>query len=160
MPIVVSQRDVLGTVCGTVKRELVGDVALSEDGSAYVITELSTAELLCGSITKVGGVSVDASIELLSDISPRELSVKEFYSVEKSTRLDAIASAGFKVSRSSMVERIRSGNVSLNQKVVKTPAKTVHSGDRISCRGLGRVELVEVDTTRKGNMRCTLRRYV
>lgn len=47
----------------------------------------------------------------LSELAVKEAKVQELRSVEASLRLDAIASAGFRTSRSKIVDLIKAGDV-------------------------------------------------
>lgn len=47
----------------------------------------------------------------LSELAVREVKVQEMKSVEASLRLDAIASAGFRTSRSRIVDMVKAGDV-------------------------------------------------
>lgn len=75
-------------------------------------------------------------------------------------RLDAIASAGFGMSRSKMVEYIEGGDVRVNWKEISQPSYQVKSGDLIAVRGKGRLEVGEVTVTKKERFRVQLTRYM
>lgn len=76
-------------------------------------------------------------------------------------RLDAVAAAGYGVSRSRMADEIKSLNVRVNWKEAKKPSQSVSEGDVISFRSRGRVEVAEIrGTTKKGRMSITLKRYI
>ncbi len=47
----------------------------------------------------------------LSELAVREVKVQEMRSVEASLRLDAIASAGFRTSRSKIVDMVKAGDI-------------------------------------------------
>lgn len=47
----------------------------------------------------------------LSELAVREVKVQEMRSVEASLRLDAIASAGFRTSRSKVVDMVKAGDI-------------------------------------------------
>jgi RNA-binding protein YlmH len=75
-------------------------------------------------------------------------------------RLDAIASAGFGMSRSKMSDLINSGDVRVNWKETTSSSYAVKSGDLIAIRGKGRVEVGEVMVTKKDRYRVQLTRFV
>ncbi|MDC0836201.1 S4 domain-containing protein, partial [Limnoraphis robusta] len=79
--------------------------------------------------------------------------------VEASLRLDAIASAGFGMSRSKMVNLIDGGDVRVNWKEVKQASIAIKTGDLIAIRGKGRLEIGEVSVTKKQRYRVELTRY-
>ncbi|HEY9599561.1 MAG TPA: S4 domain-containing protein, partial [Cyanophyceae cyanobacterium] len=85
---------------------------------------------------------------------------KEMTTVEASMRLDAIASAGFGLSRSKMAEAITAGDVRVNWKDVNQASYLVKAGDLIALRGKGRLEVGEVSVTKKERYRIQLTRYI
>jgi RNA-binding protein YlmH len=80
--------------------------------------------------------------------------------VEASLRLDAIASAGFGMSRSKMVDLINSEDVRVNWKTISQPSYQVKSGDLIAIRGKGRVAIGEIMITKKERYRVQMTRSV
>lgn len=77
-----------------------------------------------------------------------------------SLRLDAVAAAGFGVSRTKVVREIKAERIKVNWQVIPNPAHQVAQGDIISFRGRGRVVIQEVQgTTRKGRISILLQRY-
>ncbi|MEB3337666.1 MAG: S4 domain-containing protein, partial [Leptolyngbyaceae bacterium] len=98
-------------------------------------------------------------------IDPNELKIrepkkKELTTVEASLRLDAIASAGFGMSRSKMVDFITSGDVRVNWKEVTEARYPLKSGDLVAIRGKGRLEVGEIAVTKKDRYRVQLTRLV
>jgi RNA-binding protein YlmH len=79
---------------------------------------------------------------------------------EASMRLDAIASAGFGMSRSKMVDLISSGDVRVNWKDIGQSAHTLKAGDLVAVRGKGRLEIGEVAITKKERYRINLTRFI
>ena len=62
-------------------------------------------------LLQVGKVSVETQEMALSELKVREPQVQDIKSVEASLRLDAIASAGFRMSRSKITDMIKKGDV-------------------------------------------------
>jgi RNA-binding protein YlmH len=75
-------------------------------------------------------------------------------------RLDAIASAGFGMSRSKMVDLISAGDVRVNWRDVTQSSYQIKSGDLVAIRGKGRLEIGEVAVTKKERYRIQLTRLV
>jgi RNA-binding protein YlmH len=96
----------------------------------------------------------------LSELKIREPKKKELTTVEASMRLDAIASAGFGMSRNKMAEMISAGDVRVNWKEITSASHPMKSGDLIAIRGKGRVEVGEVAITKKDRYRVQLTRWV
>lgn len=154
-------RDFLGALLGTgIVREKVGDmIVLGERGAqAIVVPEL--AEFLELNLTQVRSVPVKTRRIEPGELKIREPKKKELTTVEASLRLDAIASAGFGMSRSKMADLINGGDVRVNWKEITSASAPVKSGDLIAIRGKGRVEVGEVAVTKKDRYRVQLTRFV
>ncbi|MQL85997.1 hypothetical protein Taro_018511, partial [Colocasia esculenta] len=85
---------------------------------------------------------------------------KSFKTIEASLRVDALASAGFKISRSKLVGLISNGDVRVNWSPVTKNGTTLKSGDVISVSGQGRLKIGEISTTKKGKFAVELIRYL
>jgi photosystem II S4 domain protein len=154
-------RDFLGAVLGTgIERSVVGDILVYGDKGADVLVVPAIVDHLEMALTSVRTVPVTARLHPLSDIRLSPPRVLETTSVEASLRLDAVASAGFRTSRSSMTQFIKTGDVRVNWREVKKPALEVAEGDVISCLGKGRVEIKGITSTKKGKWAVQMARYV
>jgi photosystem II S4 domain protein len=156
-----THRDFLGAMLGTgIVREKTGDIiVLGERGAqAIVIPEL--ADFLAMNLKQVRSVPVKTQPIEISELKVREPKKKELTTVEASLRLDAIASAGFGMSRSKMVDLIDSGDVRVNWKEITQASAQVKSGDLIAIRSKGRLEVGEIAVTKKDRYRVQLTRYM
>ena len=95
----------------------------------------------------------------LSELNVPLPSTKAIRTVEASTRLDAVASAGFGVSREKMVKAIKSGDVRVNWELAMKPTLPVKEGDVISCAGKGRIEVNSVAVTKKQRYAVEMMRF-
>ncbi|UFP95925.1 photosystem II S4 domain protein [Gloeobacter morelensis] len=155
-----SHRDFLGAILGTgIVRGKVGDILVLGDRGAQALVAPELVPFLQTSLTSVRTVPVQVVPIGFEELRIRPPQTKEITSVEASLRIDAIGSAGFGLSRNKMVESIESGEVTLNWKTVTQPSKNVQTGDRITLRGRGRLEVGPVDTTKKGRYRVQMIRY-
>jgi len=156
-----THRDFLGAMlgCGLV-REKTGDVIVlgERGGQAIVVPEM--VEYLETHLTQVRSVPVRTQRIDLNELKIREPKKKEMTTVEASMRLDAIASAGFGVSRSKMSDLITAGDVRVNWKDISQASHQVKSGDLIAIRGKGRLEVGEVTVTKKDRYRVQLTRFI
>ncbi|NJP08529.1 MAG: photosystem II S4 domain protein [Leptolyngbyaceae cyanobacterium RU_5_1] len=156
-----THRDFLGAMLGTgIVRDRVGDVIVLGERGAQAIVVPELAEFLEMNLTQVRSVPVKTRRIDLSELKIREPKKKELTTVEASMRLDAIASAGFGMSRSKMADLISAGDVRVNWKEITSASHTVKSGDLIAIRGKGRVEVGEVAVTKKDRYRMQLTRFV
>ena len=80
--------------------------------------------------------------------------------MEASLRLDAVASAGFGMSRNKMVDLISTGDVRINWKSAKQASQTLKAGDLVAIRGKGRLEIGDISITKKERYRISLTRYI
>ncbi len=155
-----THRDFLGAILGTgIVREKVGDIIVLGERGAQVIVVPEMVEFLTTSLTQVRSVGVKTRQIDFSELKIRPPKKKEMTTVEASMRLDAIASAGFGLSRSKMANAIAAGDVRINWKDITQASYNVKSGDLISLRGKGRLEVGEVSVTKKQRYRVNLVRY-
>ncbi|XP_024528027.1 uncharacterized protein LOC9632130 [Selaginella moellendorffii] len=153
--------DFLGAVLGTgIVREKVGDIIVldcSQGAQILVVPEL--VEYLIASLKQVRTISVQCKEIPLAEIEIHKPRVKALKSVEASLRLDAVASAGFKLSRSKLADLISKGDVRLNWKEATKSNTSLKSGDVISLAGKGRLQIGEIETTKKGKFSVEMIRY-
>ncbi len=155
-----THRDFLGAILATgIVREKIGDIIVLGERGGQVIVVPELVEFLETSLTQVRSVPVKTQSIELSELKIRPPKTKEMTTVEASTRLDAIASAGFGMSRSKMVDAINKGDVRVNWKEITQASHTVESGDLIAVRGKGRLEVGEVGITKKQRYRIQLTRF-
>ena len=156
-----NHRDFLGAMLGTgIVREKTGDVIVLGERGAQVIVVPELVEFLEMSLQQVRSVPVKTRRIEINELKIREPKKKEMTTVEASLRLDAVASAGFGMSRSKMVDLIDSNDVRVNWKEVTQASSHVKTGDLIAIRGKGRLEVGEIAVTKKDRYRVQLTRYV
>jgi photosystem II S4 domain protein len=156
-----SHRDFLGAILGTgIVREKVGDVIVLGERGAQVIVVPEIVDFLQASLNQVRSVPVKLTTIDLQALKVQLPKKKEINTVEASLRLDAVASAGFGISRSKMSQAITSGDVRVNWKEITQASHTVQSGDLIAFGGKGRLEVGEIAVTKKERYRVQLTRYL
>ncbi len=156
-----THRDLLGSILGLgIKREKIGDFLLTNDEAQLVAAE-EIGDFLLTHLNKVGSTPVEVRA-----IDPEQLNtpiekVKEIKSTVASLRLDAVAGAGYGMSRNKVVREIKAEKVKVNWRPVTNPAYKVKEGDLLSIRGRGRVIIAEAGgTTKKGRIRIVLKRLM
>lgn len=155
-----THRDFLGAILGAgIVREKIGDIIVLGERGGQVIVVPEMVEFLETSLTQVRSVPVKTQRIELSELKIRPPKTKEMTTVEASMRLDAIASAGFGMSRSKMADAIKSGDVRVNWKEITQASYEVNLGDLIAVRGKGRLEVGEVSITKKQRYRVQLTRF-
>ena len=141
---------------GAAEGEL-GDLWLRGDRGAQAILTAAQAAALDGRTAVVRTVEVALEARPLHELQlPAPRLPRRFQSVEASLRLDAVASAGFGLSRNRMAELIRQGRVRLNWQPVSSPSRAVTVGDRVQLEGRGELQLETVTATKRERWRIEL----
>jgi photosystem II S4 domain protein len=156
-----THRDFLGSILGTgIVREKIGDIIVLGERGAQIIVAEEMADFFETSLIQVRSVPVKTTRIELSDLKIRPPKVKEMTTVEASLRLDAVASFGFGLSRSKMAEAISNGDVRINWKDITQPSYNIKNGDLVSFRGKGRLEIGDIEVTKKERYRISLTRFL
>ena len=138
-------RDYLGAILALgMKRDQLGDILVLEK-SARIILLSGISEYLSLNMERVGSTRVKITRESLADLVIPDVEFITIHGNVSSLRLDNVASEGFSLPRSEMVELIRSGQVNLNFVQEQRTDHNLKPGDLISLRGYGRVHLVSID---------------
>jgi len=155
-----SHREVLGSILGLgIKRDVIGDILL-KDNQADVMVEKKIAKYILHNLEKVGHEKVNIKLNTYEELLEVEEKAKEIKTTVASLRIDAIISSGIGVSREISTKLIQNQKVKLNYKLLENSSKKINVGDKISIRGYGRIELIEVlGETRKDRIRVVLKRY-
>ncbi|KAG1679464.1 hypothetical protein FOA52_007756 [Chlamydomonas sp. UWO 241] len=153
--------DFLGAVLGTgVVRAKVGDVLVQGESGAQILVVPDMMEHFESALVQVRTVPVEARAIGLEQLQVRAPKMEEVCSFEASLRLDALASAGFRLSRSKMADMVKAGDVRVNWRPVTKASIELKAGDVVAVAGKGRVEVKEVLMTKKERYAVTLMRYV
>lgn len=156
-----SHGDFLGAILGTgIAREKLGDIILQEEKGAQVVIVPELVDFLVSSLRKVGNVTVSCTRIPLTALEYEPPKIKTFKTIEASLRVDALASAGFKISRSKLVDLISSGDVRVNWTQITKNGTILKTGDIVSVSGKGRLKIGEINSTKKGKYAVELIRYV
>jgi RNA-binding protein YlmH len=154
-------KDVLGALLALgCEREVIGDIVFVEEGAQVVVNGV-TADFFIANLTQVGAAGVEIEKIPLDELKQKEEKIKEVRATVAALRLDAVAAAGYGVSRSHMAEEIKAQRVKVNWKEAKNAAQAITVGDVISFRGRGRLEITQINgLTKKGRTSVVLRRYI
>ncbi|ABX09342.1 photosystem II S4 domain protein [Prochlorococcus marinus] len=136
-----------------------GDIWIVGDRGAQLICTREAGLLL----NKQNGLIREVSIKYeLLDINqlrlPSKRMPKKITTIEASTRLDSISSAGFGLSRAKIVTEIKAGRIRLNWTRANQPFKDVKSGDRIHLEGKGSLLIQNIEPTKRARWRVVLQR--
>ena len=135
----------------------IGDLWPRGDRGAQAIVSAELAQKLAGSEGLVRTVAVRFELRPVSELAlPAPRAQRDLHTVEASQRLDAVASAGFGLSRNRMATLIREGAVRINWKVVTSPSRELAVGERVQLEGRGELRVEGVSETKRGRWRIHL----
>jgi len=141
------------------KKENIGDIWTIGDRGAQGIVDDFKIENLNKSLFYLRDVKVKIDIVGLNELQiPIGRSKKLINTVEASTRLDAIASAGFRISRTKILERIENGMLSLNGIKVNKPTINLKVGDKLQLENKGLIEILDLQITKRERWKVKLLR--
>ena len=136
-----------------------GDLWIRGDRGAQAICTTEAATTLHGRSGQVRDVEIrleTCPLDLLQ--LPAVRVPKRITSVEASCRLDAIASAGFGLSRAKVVQQIRHGRLRLNWTPIRQASKEIGIGDRLQLQDRGSLEIIATDRTKRERWRIVMER--
>jgi len=153
-------RDFLGSLMAIgLKRESIGDI-LIEEGRAVTFVCEEIAEYIVSQMEKIGrtGVTVTNGFSLPL---PEADELQEFSATVASVRLDCVVSAITNTSRTSALQMINEGRVSVNSVLTEKPTKSLADGDVVTVRGKGKFIIESLtDKTRKERFIVKYKKYV
>ena len=137
----------------------VGDIWTIGDRGAQGIIDNSDINHLDEKIFYLRDVKVKVNVVGIDELQiPSGRSKKLVNTVEASTRLDAIASAGFRVSRTKIIERIENGMLRLNGSKVNKPTINLKIGDKLELENKGFIEILNLEITKRERWKVKLLR--
>lgn len=154
-----SHRDYLGALTAAgVNRGSIGDIiTYAGGGQVFVAAEVEKALLTLDEINRFK-VSVQEVPPYKVKVTQQP--VKTIQGTVASLRLDAVLSSGLGTGRGAAAQLIRSDKVRVNWRQINQPSFTLNTGDVITVRGKGRLELSETaGETRKGRTRIVIKKY-
>ncbi len=141
------------------KADEIGDIWLIRDRGAQAICSKKCANSLNQKNGKLREVEISIQALDLSEMEiPFNRPEKVITTVEASTRIDAIASAGFGLSRSKITTQIKKGYCRLNWALNDQPSKSINIGDLIHLDRKGSLKVLNIDKTKKERWRIKLLR--
>ena len=137
----------------------VGDIWTIGDRGAQGIIENLDFDYLNEKFFYLREVKVKINLVGIDELQiPSGRSKKLVNTVEASTRLDAIASAGFRVSRTKIIERIENGMLRLNGSKVNKPTINLKIGDKLELENKGFIEILNLEITKRERWKVKLLR--
>ena len=155
-----SKRDIRGALESIgAQSDQLGDIWIQGDRGAQVLCTPEVSAVLDQSKGNIRDVSFICEEITTDQINfPAQRIPRVFNSVEASCRLDAIASAGFGISRAKVLEKIKKGKLRLNWKPIKQSHKELSIGDRLYLEDRGFVEILSLNLTKRQRWRVEIKR--
>jgi len=142
-----------------VNQSKVGDIWTIGDRGAQGIIDNLDIEHLDEKIFYLRDVKVKINIVGIDELKILSGRTKKLVNtVEASTRLDAIASAGFRVSRTKIIERIENGMLRLKGSKVNKPTINLKIGDKLELENKGFIEILNLEITKRERWKVKLLR--
>ncbi len=142
-----------------VNQSKLGDIWTIGDRGAQGIIDNLDFEHLDENIFYLREVKVKINVIGIDELQiPSGRTKKLVNTVEASTRLDAIASAGFRVSRTKIIERIENGMLRLNGNKVNKPTINLKIGDKLELENKGFIEILNLEMTKRERWKVKLLR--
>jgi photosystem II S4 domain protein len=139
--------------------ETIGDLWMRGDRGGQGVLSGEAARALDGRQGQVRSVEVRLQARPLEELQlPARRQPRRWHTVEASCRLDAVASAGFGLSRARLAELIRSGQVRVNWCATTSPSRELSAGDRVQLAGRGEVAVLAINPTKRQRWRIDLER--
>ena len=137
----------------------VGDIWTIGDRGAQGIIDNLDIKNLDEKIFYLRDVKVKINLVDIDELQiPSGRTKKLVNTVEASTRLDAIASAGFRISRTKIIERIENGMLKLNGSKVNKPTINLKIGDKLELENKGFIEILNLEITKRERWKVKLLR--
>ncbi len=136
-----------------------GDIWTIKDRGAQLICTPEAALELNGKYGMVRDIEIHYTATELTQLQlPVQRTAKQFYTIEASTRIDAIASAGFGLSRAKIIKKIQLGLLRLNWQPIRQGSKALNPGDQLNLEGKGSLKVLSIATTKRQRWRIELLR--
>jgi RNA-binding protein YlmH len=157
-----THRDFLGSLLSLgIKREKIGDILILKNYAQLILAE-EIKDYIILNLNMVKRTAVNNIREISSDeiIIPNE-KTRDIYTSVASMRLDAVACAGFGISRNKIIREIKNDKLKLNWKSELNPARKVEINDIFSIKGRGRIRISNyLGKTHKGRIKVHLIKYI
>ena len=155
-----THRDFLGALMSLgIKRETVGDIAVSEGVTQAVVSD-TAAELILSCVSKIGSVGVKCTEDSLENAMLKKQEYKEIVGTVPSLRLDAVVGTALGLSRAKTAEIIKAVGADVNFEEKHDCSYNLKETDVFSVRGYGKFRLSAVSgITKKGRIHITIRKY-
>ena len=132
-----------------INKNMIGDIwTLGEKGAQGIIDINQNFKKQNKYFLRDVEVNIDF-LDLNELKTPLERVEKLITTVEASVRIDAIASSGFRISRSKIIDKIKTGFVQVNGLKVNKSTINLKVGDKLKFENKGTIEILEIEQTKR-----------
>ncbi len=133
-----------------VSEENIGDIWIIGDRGAQLVCTPEVGAYLNQRESSIRTVKIKYELLEIDQLRlPNQRKPRKISTVEASKRLDAIASAGFGISRSKILNQIKQGNLRLNWVEVISNSQLLKEGDQLQLVGKGSLKVLRMQLTKK-----------
>lgn len=160
---VLTHRDFLGSLLALgIEREVLGDIAVSEDGSeAVLFCDGRIAVFLERELSRIANDKVRVSRLGFDEFEPPERRTELIRDTVASARLDSVIAALCHLSREKAQQTVCGGSVEVDFLREERPDRVLTAPALLSVRGFGRYRLLSLsDRTKKGRLRLEAEKYL
>jgi RNA-binding protein YlmH len=156
-----NHRDYLGSLLGlSIKRDKIGDI-LIKDNCAYMCCIDTMADFIMNNLLKVKNTTVTIERVDEKNVQHINLDYRVLSNTVASNRIDGILKICLSLSRTKVVELIRSKKVFVNSQIVENTSTKIIEGTVISVRGYGKYKLYKIgNETKKGRFHVEIYQYI
>lgn len=156
-----SHRDFLGSLMSLgIKREKIGDILISNNSCDIIILS-EIADYIKYNLNRISNTKVSPEFKNLDEIEKPDTKTRDISTTVASLRIDCVSSAGFGLSRTKIVDIIKSERLYLNWEIPNGTTRQVKEGDIISIRGKGRVIVEKIGgKTKKDRIGILIKRFI
>lgn len=155
-----SHRDILGAVMSLgIERDKTGDIMV-KDSNAYLFCKREITDYILQELTQIRHTLIHCEIVSADDLQIKP-ELQDYSAIIASSRLDNVVSALCKISRSTAVNTIQSGKVSIQGKECLHNSYLCKPDDIISIRGFGKFRFCgEGALTKKNRIIINYKKYI
>ncbi len=142
-----------------IQQNELGDIWVNNDRRAEAICSPEAAIYLNGKTGEIRNIQINCEAVTINQLQlPANRSSRSLTTIESSLRIDAIASSGFGLSRSKVVNQIKAGQIKLNWEPIRQSSKELIVRDRIQHETRGSLEVINIELTKRQRWRIELLR--
>lgn len=155
-----THRDFLGSLMAlNFNRDLIGDIIVG-NGKTQVVISSSIKDIVLNEVTQIGRLGVKTN--LVDEVSLKlEQSFKDISGTVASMRLDCVLGLALNISRTKVVQVVKSKIVSVNYLEETSSDTVLKLNDIITIKGYGKYTIAEIsEPTKKNRLHILIKKYL